>query len=487
MARTWPYWDGYRQSAIVGATALIQLLFSGHSADTSRLCRTDRPVMVIIPTTNASPWLIVLVLLTLSAGKAAAADDGCETAWQQKAWDRVLQLCLPAAQQGDATAAYRLGEGWDYIADDRRSGPRAARWYRIAADQNHPLAQRNLAALYDAGFGVPKDPWYAFKWYLRAAEQGQPHSQLMVGMMLTDGVGTAADPEQGLRWIASAAEAGESSAQYMYGKLIYAEDPSEAVSWFLKSARQENRYALYRLGLLYFRGEIAGGDPEQALALAERAELAGHPKASVLKRKIMESMPAPLSVSQAPMHSSSSTEQSTAPPGKPSDAGAAVSPARDEQAAADAATTHPAGTRNLSKGISQLSPGPAGDRFTDSPDPRQEEPSAPPTANEGGNWLLQQPAGNYSIQLALMSRLSSIHRFFRLYGLEQQAHYYRSDFNAGPMYVLLWGNFRTQAEARLAMARLPEKVRQMKPWIRQFERLHAGYRPLSAPASAEPP
>lgn len=59
-----------------------------------------------------------------------------------------------------------------------RRGPadfaRAAQAYRKAAVLGLPLAQNNLARLYETGRGVPKDAVAAYMWYLLAAGTGDP-------------------------------------------------------------------------------------------------------------------------------------------------------------------------------------------------------------------------------------------------------------------------------------------------------------------------
>ena len=50
----------------------------------------------------------------------------------------------------------------------------AARWYRLAAEQGHAMAQRNLGVCYEIGFGVAKDCVEAYAWLNAAAAGGSP-------------------------------------------------------------------------------------------------------------------------------------------------------------------------------------------------------------------------------------------------------------------------------------------------------------------------
>jgi TPR repeat protein len=48
----------------------------------------------------------------------------------------------------------------------------AAKWFRLAANQDHALAQYNLGFLYYEGKGLKKDSLQGFMWIDRAANQG---------------------------------------------------------------------------------------------------------------------------------------------------------------------------------------------------------------------------------------------------------------------------------------------------------------------------
>lgn len=47
--------------------------------------------------------------------------------------------------------------------------------------------------------------------------------------------------------------------------------------------------------------------------------------------------------------------------------------------------------------------------------------------------------------------------------------YYRTKMNNQDWYVLVYGNFQSQEEARDALAKLPEDVRRQQPWVRSFD------------------
>ena len=61
---------------------------------------------------------------------------------------------------------YDEGQG---VAQDYEE---AARWYRLAAEQGHALAQNNLGVVYGKGQGVKQDYVIAHKWTNLAAANG---------------------------------------------------------------------------------------------------------------------------------------------------------------------------------------------------------------------------------------------------------------------------------------------------------------------------
>jgi TPR repeat protein len=58
----------------------------------------------------------------------------------------------------------------------------AAHWYAKAAEQNHSLAQLNLAILYAQGQGVGKDDAKSLMWLTRAANLGNATAQYRLGI-----------------------------------------------------------------------------------------------------------------------------------------------------------------------------------------------------------------------------------------------------------------------------------------------------------------
>ena len=97
-----------------------------------------------------------------------------------------LEEMRALAEQGDASAQYRLG----IMYEDGRGVPEddaeAVRWYRLAADQGLVDAQSNLGMMYANGEGVPENrvpenQVLAYMWFNLAAARGHESAQASKG------------------------------------------------------------------------------------------------------------------------------------------------------------------------------------------------------------------------------------------------------------------------------------------------------------------
>ena len=108
-----------------------------------------------------------------SVGVSMSADfRNCEQEYKKKNYNAAARLCLPFAEQGNATAQKNLGfmyHNGDGVSQDYKT---AMKWFRLAAKQGHATAQYNLGLMYRNGRGVPQDNKTAVKWWKLAAEQG---------------------------------------------------------------------------------------------------------------------------------------------------------------------------------------------------------------------------------------------------------------------------------------------------------------------------
>ncbi len=143
-------------------------------------------------------WLIDPGLTTLSAGPNAPEDTDPEAYVEAAKWYRL------AAEQGEPGAQRALGRLYlagNGVAQDQCE---SARWYHRAAARGDRLSQFSLAELYETT-DVLQDYGVAAWWYRRAAEQGHEAAQLRLGQLYRDGKGVPQDYVAAYQWIHLAA------------------------------------------------------------------------------------------------------------------------------------------------------------------------------------------------------------------------------------------------------------------------------------------
>lgn len=119
-----------------------------------------------------------------------------------------------------------------------------------AAEHGNSSAAFALGQLYLSGTTLPRDPAAAVRWLERAAESGNQYAQYRLGKLLLQGEDVPKDTEAAVRWLTTSAEQGSQYAQYALGKLYLMggevpEDREAARQWFQRAAEQGNQYAQY--------------------------------------------------------------------------------------------------------------------------------------------------------------------------------------------------------------------------------------------------
>jgi len=123
--------------------------------------------------------VILLTIITLGLGATLSAPATADYQAGAEAYARgdfkaAMAEWLPLAEGGDAVAQNSVGALYDHGLGVDEDDATAVYWYQQAADQNLPLAMRNLANKYASGHGVPFDETLAEQWYEKAARMGDP-------------------------------------------------------------------------------------------------------------------------------------------------------------------------------------------------------------------------------------------------------------------------------------------------------------------------
>ena len=185
------------------------------------------------------------------------------------------------AEDGDPEAQFQLGNriyyGTDGAEEDKQE---ALRWYRMAAEQGHDRAQREMGFCYESGNGVEKDYEEALRWYHLAADQDNSSAMRDIGMMTEWGYGTEPDVEAGREWYLKAAESGYIHA---YEDLAYSylhqpgnRDAARAAMYLEKGAEAGDSFCKTDLAELYMEGDGVEQNDEKAFGLLEEVTGAGY-------------------------------------------------------------------------------------------------------------------------------------------------------------------------------------------------------------------
>lgn len=86
--------------------------------------------------------------------------------------------------------------------------------------------------------------------------------------------------------------------------------------------------------------------------------------------------------------------------------------------------------------------------------------------------LLATPKQHYTIQLTGASTNKNLHVFIKRHNLQTGAAYFQTYHNGKPWYVIVYGDYKTRAEAQAALQQLPSAIKAQHPWVRDYAGVH---------------
>ncbi len=84
-------------------------------------------------------------------------------------------------------------------------------------------------------------------------------------------------------------------------------------------------------------------------------------------------------------------------------------------------------------------------------------------------WLLSRNPQHFTLQLIAGEHLDTLRKFIIRHKLKQHLAFYRTQRNGKPWYSLVYGDYPDKQRATDARNRLPQALREQKPWIRRFD------------------
>jgi TPR repeat protein len=208
-----------------------------------------------------------MLQLAAMAGSPGAAEDQSEAlAWRTK-----------AAELGDADAMDELA--WMYHAGKGTPKDLGAYvgWLEKSAARNGTRALVDLGAAYMNGDGVKRDPARAVDYFSRANALGEPLANTWIGYAFDNGFGVARDTAAATTWYRAAAETDADAAAAMAARAASDGDAAETLRWRVKAAELgdlDSRQALCRA---FFQGEGVAQDDTAAAGWCQESADGGDP------------------------------------------------------------------------------------------------------------------------------------------------------------------------------------------------------------------
>jgi cell division septation protein DedD len=147
--------------------------------------------------------LVLAGAVPAHAMQAKSVRDGIE-AWQRSDYAQAVAIWRPLAANGDADAAFNLGQAYRLGRGVPVNLSAAKTWLEKAARAGHLDAETTLGLLlFDSG-----DHSGGIQWLKKAAERGEPRAMLVYGTALFNGDGVRSDQLMAYAYVSRAAAQG---------------------------------------------------------------------------------------------------------------------------------------------------------------------------------------------------------------------------------------------------------------------------------------
>jgi TPR repeat protein len=153
--------------------------------------------------------------------------------------------------------------------------------YERAALLGHAGAQLNLGLFHWEGDGVPQDYVQAAKWVRMAADQEEAQGLFLMGAMLSGGLGMKQDHAGALSAYEAAVQKGWAPAMlnlgnmYLYGQGI-PKDEMRATDYYRQGAELNHPPCVCNLAANFLLGRGVAKDPSEGMRLMRQAAILGY-------------------------------------------------------------------------------------------------------------------------------------------------------------------------------------------------------------------
>lgn len=296
--------------------------------------------------------------------------------------------------------------------------------------------------------------------------------------------------------VREAAQDGDADAQYALGYMYYygqnvTRNGKQARFWIAKSAAQNHQQAIKALRMMGSPSEYVSGDsassqavaqvssPDHSVAAAQNTwQAVRRPQAQTNFGQVSQSQ------SEGKVSGVNSVATHAAQTSSPqsnnafqANSGKSDAQGSDQVASTQSSDTDPAKAQagsiasNSESSVSRKKHPRTALRKKNHLSHQSSQANNSLTSDERS--ILSAPSDHYTLQLIGTSSKATLQKMIGANGLQHKAKVYHTTVKGKDFYGLVYGNYRSQAEARAAIARLPANLQQLKPWAKPYATVKA--------------
>lgn len=233
--------------------------------------------------------------------------------------------------------------------------------------------------------------------------------------------------------------------------------------------------AQYALGYMYYYGKRVPQNTAQALNWIKRASVQGQEQAI----RALALLGQPTAGTNASASQEINTSNNNVQNAKEDTASAAViAPVKNQNQPANLSPNKSTSANtNVSVNIESKNIADKNGRQTLVTKPRVAKAPTSGTYLTSSDQLKKAPSNYYTIQLLASSKKSDVLGYSKTHGLQGKAAYYHVKKNGKDLYVLVYGLYKTRADAQAAMTKLPAELRAKNPWVKSVASAQTSMQP----------
>ena len=270
--------------------------------------------------------------------------------------------------------------------------------------------------------------------------------------------------------------------QYLKGQQAYLQRHyQQSVEYMVRLAEANDARAQYALGYMFYYGRGVPQDTLAAQNWIEEGTKQGLPKATIALHQFQQANYAPppldrggeVTFSPIPLD----VDQSTPPTATKNSATCSCPPNRSlfNPGTPPRPLPLPKNMKKSSEKVATISPTAIRKvsllAVTELPTPMIKQPRQPLT--QDNPQLLRLSPHDYTIQLVSVLNPSRLTQFIHEYQLQDKAFIYQTERNHRHWYVLVYGVYKSKAQARVARDTLPITLRQLQPWVKSVAQVQS--------------